>query len=128
MLNQEIIIPNSSPSEVYSVLTDSILHSKITGDEAIIDARVGGIYSAFSGYAVGEYTKLIENKIIEQTWRARDWPDSHYSIARFEISESAEGTKIIFTQENLPDGTLEEFKAGWQDNYWAPLQNYFSKQ
>lgn len=127
MIDQTIIIPNSTVADIYNVLLDSKKHSDIIGDRAEVDAEVGGAFSAFSGYATGNITKLVPNKLIEQTWRASDWEAGHYSTITFELSDVSGGTQIHFSQTDLPNGTEAEFKAGWNDNYWTPLKTYFTK-
>jgi activator of HSP90 ATPase len=126
MIEHKIVIPGATANAIYSLLLDSKKHSQLIGDKATIDPVVGGLFSAFSGYADGKTTKLIPNKLIEQIWRASDWEDDHYSTIRFELSDVEGGAQILFTQSNLPEGTEAEFEDGWQDNYWEPLLKYFS--
>ena len=127
MIKQTIIVPHATAREVYDVLMDSKKHSDLTGDVAKIDAKVGGIFTAFSGYADGKTTGLVPGKRIEQTWRAADWPAGHYSKIVFELKDVASGAEIRFTQTDLPSGTESEFVSGWEDNYWKPLKKYFTK-
>jgi activator of HSP90 ATPase len=126
MLEQTILIPNATAKQLYVVLLDSSLHSKLINDEAIIDARVGGGFITFSGYSNGMFTKLEDGKLIAHTWRTKDWPKDHYSTVVFELSDTADGAQIHFTQTNLPEYTEDEFMQGWQDNYWKPLEEYFT--
>jgi hypothetical protein len=32
------------------------------------------------------------------------------------------GTRLNFTQVDVPDGTEEEFAQGWIDAYWDPMK------
>lgn len=125
MIDQTVTIPHSSAKEIYEILINSKKHSNLTGDKAEIDPKVGGHFSAFSGYATGRITKLIPHTLIEQTWRAHDWPKDIYSKIRFELTDVKDGSQIHFTQNGLPEGTKAEFESGWQDNYWTPLIKFF---
>ncbi len=127
MLTQTIFILHASAKEIYSVLLDSKLHTKLTGDKAVVDPREGGEFRTFGGYASGRTTRLVPNKLIEQTWRASDWSEGHYSKIKFEFKDVEGGCEIHFTQKNLPEGTEGEFESGWEDFYWSPLKKYFSK-
>lgn len=127
MLEQTVVIPHATAADIYAVLLSSLKHGEVTGDSAEIDARIGGKVSAFSGYATGEITKLEPNVLIEQTWRASDWPNNHFSTITFELSDVQDGAQIHFTQTHLPNGTLQEFEQGWTDNYWDPLTSYFAR-
>ena len=102
------------------------MHTELTGDLAKIEPIFGGKFSTFGGYSDGETTKLIPGKVIEQTWRASDWPEGHYSNIKFELSDVEGGAQIHFTQTELPEGAEQEFEAGWQDNYWERLKVYFA--
>ncbi|MBP9669887.1 SRPBCC domain-containing protein [Candidatus Woesebacteria bacterium] len=126
MISQTVIIPRSSAKEIYSLLLDTKLHTKLIGEPAIIKPGVGSDFSLYSGYATGKITKLIPGKVIEQSWRANDWPKDHYSQVKFVFKDVRGGTQINFTQMNVPKGTEEEFENGWQDFYWNPLIKYFS--
>jgi activator of HSP90 ATPase len=126
MISQTIIIPRSSAKEIYSLLLDTKLHTKLIGESAIIKPGVGSDFSLYSGYATGKITKLIPGKVIEQSWRANDWPKDHYSSVKFVFRDVRGGTQINFNQTNLPPGTEAEFENGWADFYWNPLIKYFS--
>ncbi len=128
MIEQNVVIPNATASAVYEVLMDGEMHSELTGDIAKIDPKVGGKFTTFSGYSEGKTTRLEPEKLIEQTWRASDWPEGHYSTIKFKLSDVEGGTQIHFTQINLPEGSQKEFEAGWQDNYWNPLEEYFAEK
>lgn len=125
MIDQIVLIPHATPAEVYATLLDSEKHTELIGDTTEIDPVIDGEFSAFSGYATGKTLQLIPNKTIKQAWRASDWPDNHFSTITFSFTAKDDGTEIHFTQVDLPEGTQEEFEAGWEDNYWQPLRNYF---
>ena len=125
MIDQTLIIPNATSAAIYDVLLDSTKHTILTGDVSDINPQVGGSFSVFGGYATGKTTLLEPGAIIEQTWRASDWPEGHFSTIRFELSDTEGGAQIHFTQDNLPKGTEQEFEKGWKDFYWDPLADYF---
>lgn len=126
MIDQTIVIPNTTASAVYKVMLDTVEHTLLTGDVANIDAKVGGSFSAFGGYATGKILKLVPGEFIEETWRASDWAGGHFSTICFELKDTDGGVEIHFTQKNLPKGTEKEFESGWQDFYWGPLTEYFA--
>lgn len=126
MISQTVIIPRSSAKEIYSLLLNSKLHSKLIGEAVVINAGVGSQFKTYSGYATGQNLALIPGKVIEQSWRAADWPKGHFSRIKFVFKDVKEGTQITFTQTNLPEGKESEFETGWKDFYWDPLIKYFS--
>ncbi len=125
MLEQKITIKNATAKEIYELLLDSEGHTDLISDKADVSDEDGYEFSTFSGYSTGRNKELIPNKAIEQTWRANNWLEGHYSTIRFEFEDSPQGCVINFTQKDLPDGSLSEFEAGWEDFYWHPLREYF---
>ena len=125
MIQQKITIPNATSKEIYDLLLDAKCHSELIGDKAYISDEEGAEFSTFGEYATGKNLRLQKDKVIEQTWRASDWPEGHFSKIRFELADSNDGAVITFTQKDLPDGTQEEFESGWDDFYWQPLMEYF---
>ncbi len=125
MIKTTEFIQNATAEKVYDVLLSSEKHSKLTGDKANVTNRVGDSFSTFSGYAEGKNIELVPNEKIVQSWRASDWPENHFSEIIFELKDINDGVEINFYQTNLPEGSEEEFIAGWKDNYWEPLKKYF---
>ncbi len=125
MIEHRLVIPNATTKNIYEALLSSEKHSSIIGDEAVVSDVVGDTFSTFSGYATGKNVELVPYSKLVQTWRASDWPEGHYSTIEFNLSDSDEGAVIHFTQTNMPEGTEDEFDAGWRDNYWSKLIDYF---
>jgi activator of HSP90 ATPase len=86
-----------------------------------LSAHVGGAFALFDGYIVGRQLELAPNELIVQAWRVVNWPRGMYSIARFEFSEQAGVTTIVFDHTGFPKGAAEHLASGWQEHYWDPL-------
>lgn len=113
-----------SPEALYDMFMDEKKHSAFTGATAIIDARVGGKFSVWDGYATGENLELVPGKKIVQTWRASDWPDRSLSKVTFVFTPSSLGTDLTFTHEDVPSDCQKDIAEGWDDFYWKPLAVY----
>jgi activator of HSP90 ATPase len=81
---------------------------------------------AFGGYITGRHIELAPNERIVQAWRAGGWEPGKYSIARFELREQGEQTKIVFDHTGFPNGDAEHLLEGWNTNYWEPLRKYLA--
>ena len=125
-IRQSVTIKASSHA-VYEALMDSRKHAKFTGDAASISRKVGGKFSAFSGYAVGVNLELVPDKKIVQTWHASDWPAGHDSKITFALTKIKSGTRLTFTHSSVPDDHYEGIKQGWIDNYWSPMKEMLEK-
>ena len=114
------------PHEVYELLMESKKHSQLTGSHANISRKVGGKFTAYDGYIDGVNLEIIEDKKIVQKWRGSDWPQGHYSIATFELKKSNSGTKLIFTQTDVPEEQYEPISQGWFEHYWNKIKKSMS--
>ena len=119
------ILP-AGPERIYKAWLDSSEHSQFTGGAAEISPVVGGIFTAWDGYIKGVTLELTPYSRILQAWRAEDFPpeaaDSQLEVG---LEEVPGGTRLTLTHSNLPDGQAEEFKQGWLDFYFTPMQPYF---
>ena len=112
------------PGTVFELLMSAKLHAAFTGAGAKIDARVGGRFSTYDHYIEGQIVELDAGKKIIQTWRARDWPDGHYSQATFLFKKIASGTELTFTQSGVPAEQVDAIREGWKDFYWGRMQEF----
>ena len=117
----------ATPHEVYDALMSSKKHAAFTGAAAKISDKKGGKFSAYDGYCEGVNLALTKDKKIVQTWRASDWPDDHFSKVTFALSKTASGTKIVFTQTDVPEKQARSIAKGWTEFYWNPLRTYLEK-
>ncbi|HTA18991.1 MAG TPA: SRPBCC domain-containing protein, partial [Polyangia bacterium] len=62
------------PERIYSAWMSSAEHTAFTGDKAVVDPLIGGVYSTFDGYSSGRTVDLQPGRRIVQTWRAEDFP------------------------------------------------------
>ena len=120
-IKQSITI-KASPKNVYEALMDQKKHAKFTQHPAKISRNVGEKFSAFDGYCGGVNLELVEGKKIVQSWRAKDWPKGALSTATFSLSKVPGGTKLSFTQTDIPEKLVDDMKNGWKEFYWAPLK------
>jgi activator of HSP90 ATPase len=126
-IHQEIIF-NASSQQVYDALIDANQFKTVTGGAPTeITAEAGGAFSLFGGMITGRNIELIPNERIVQAWRAANWTEGEYSIARFEIKEQGENTLVGFHHVGFPEGQAEHLAGGWKDNYWGPLEKYLAK-
>jgi activator of HSP90 ATPase len=122
-------------SRVYAALTIEEQFDRIVRLSGIVKAdaeakmqhptklspHVGGAFALFDGYIIGRQLELVPNELIVQAWRVLSWPRGVYSIARFEFSEQARVTTIVFDHTGFPKGAASHLVSGWQEHYWDPL-------
>jgi activator of HSP90 ATPase len=106
---------------------DEKKHSQATGDPAKITAKVGSTFSAGNGYITGKNLHLVKNKLIVQTWRARDWKSSDLD-STFIISLQPKGKDVLLqaVHANIPDKHVKGIDKGWHEYYWEPWKKYLA--
>ena len=122
VIHQEVVV-SATATRVYEALTNSKQFSQFTGGApADIVAQPGGSFSCFGGMIEGRNIELLPGKRIVQAWRARNWPEGVYSIARFELKDKGGETRLVFDHTGFPEDELSHLEAGWQKMYWEPLK------
>lgn len=127
-IKQIVFIP-AGPEEVYEAFVNAKKHSEFTGSKATCDAKVGGKFTAWDGYAFGKNLKLVKGKKIVQEWKTTEWPEG-YPPSRLEISlkKKKDGTELTMIHLQVPAEQADEYAQGWLDYYWKPLKKYFEKK
>ena len=117
----------ASPQRVYEAWLSSKEHSAFTASKAVIDPTVGGKFSAWADYISGTTVVLEPYRRIVQKWRTTEFnadaPDSTLEVL---LEEAATGTKITLVHNEIPDGQGEQYKQGWRDFYFKPMNKYFA--
>lgn len=114
------------PKVIYSAWLNSKEHSKMTGSKAKVNPKLDSDFSAWDGYITGKTTNLKPNEKIVQKWRTTEFPeDASDSILEIELEETSDGTKLTMVHKNLPEGQAENYKNGWIDYYFKPMEEYF---
>lgn len=126
-LHQSVVF-ETEPHEVYETLMDSKKHAAFTGAKAKIGRNVGDDFSVWDDWATGTNVEIVPDKKIVQKWRGADWPKDHYSHVMFELKKVDRGTRLDFTQTDIPESLYEELAKGWREWYWEKLKVYFAKK
>lgn len=119
------MIPGT-PHQVFELWMDSTKHAAMTGGEAQISRQVGGTFQTFDGWASGKNLELVKDKKIVQTWRGDDWPAGHFSTLTVQLIKAPTGTKLLFTQVDVPADKAKDVAKGWREYYWVPMKKILS--
>ncbi len=119
----------ASPKELFEIYIDSKKHSEATGAPARLSRKAGGSFTAHGGLLCGRNLLIIPNKLIVQTWRARQWnasdPDS---ILTLRFSKAKGGGQIDMVHVNVPPYDHAGVTKGWPKYYWRPWKAYIAKR
>src|SRR5687768_1196167 len=118
----------AAPTTVYLAWLSSEQHSAMTGGTAKIDPNVGAKFSAWNGYITGKLVALDLGRRIIMSWRTSDFPrDATDSKVEVQFEALGGSTRITILHTEIPEGQGEQYRTGWNDKYFAPIRNYFSK-
>lgn len=124
---QHTLTLRASPRQIYETLLDSERHAALTGACARIEARAGGLFTAFDGLVCGCILELVPDRAIVQAWRCdHDWPEHHFAVISIRLEPAGDGTRLLFTQSGVPTHLAEFVAAGWVDSYWKPMEALFN--
>lgn len=109
---------NAPPSTVYAYLTDSDKWKQWQGVDAMLDARVGGIFSMLMGngmQALGEFVELVPDRRVVFTWGWADHPGIPPGSTVVEIDLRADGTDtvLVLTHRSVPADEVAPQRIGW---------------
>ncbi len=120
------VIP-ASPDVIFNAWLSSDEHSRMTGGQAKVSAKIGETFEAWNGYIQGENLELDSPKRILQSWRTSEFEMSENdSLLEILLEAEGNGTRITIRHSNLPDHGIQ-YQQGWIDSYFIPMKEYFEK-
>ena len=121
------ILP-AAPEKIFRTWLSSEGHAAMTGSPARVEPRVGGAFTAWDGYISGRTTQLKPYTRIVQAWRTTEFPEAAEDSTIEIVLEPVEGgTRLTLTHSNIPEDQAESYKGGWDESYFEPMKEYFSK-
>ena len=126
-ITQKVVFKNTTPKALYALYMDAKKHTLIAGSPCIISAKEGSKYSVHGGYITGKNLQLIKDKLIVQTWRAKDW-DKKEVDSTFIINLEQSGKDVVLhaTHANVPDKNAAGVAKGWTGHYWNPWKQHLA--
>ena len=124
--NVSDLIP-ATPKEVYAAWLDSEKHTNMTGGKADVTDVIGATFLAWDGYIEGINLELDPGKRILQHWRTSEFEDADEdSLLEVLFKVESGHTRITIRHSNLPEHGMQ-YKQGWVDSYFTPMQVYFQE-
>lgn len=118
----------AKPEKIYQSWLSREGHSRMTGSPAEVDAKTGGEFKAWDGYIWGKTLIMEPYQRIVQAWRTTEFPEeSPDSQVEILLEETSDGTKITLNHKDIPDGQGDSYKQGWEEFYFTPMRDFFSK-
>lgn len=111
------------PEDVYNALTNPATIQLWTGEPAIMSEEVGAEFSLWEGSIEGINLEFEKGKKIIQQWFFGDQEEP--SIVTIILHPHKAGTSAELRHVNIPDEDYENIIAGWEENYFGSLINFY---
>ncbi len=111
--------------EVYLALTIPLSIKLWSGAEAEMSTEVGSEFSLFDGDILGKNLEFIENKKIVQQWYFGE--NNEASIVSIKLHPHKQGCSVELRHTNIPDEAYNEIVEGWNDIYFAALEDFYAE-
>lgn len=119
----------AAPGAVYRAWLIGREHARMTGGPATGQPAVGADHSAWDGYIRGRNLELVPGARILQSWRTTEFPKSAPdSILEVLLFADGRGTRMVLRHSEIPEGQGTQYREGWAEHYFGPMQKYFGKK
>jgi uncharacterized protein YndB with AHSA1/START domain len=119
----------ATPEAIYDCWLDSAGHSAMTGGKAEAWNKIGAAFTAWDGYIWGKNLELVRGERVVQSWRTTQFSQVDLdSILTVTLAPAEGGARLALVHANAPDDDKGYGEGGWEDNYFAPMKEYFAKK
>lgn len=115
---------SAAPEDVYNALTNKLMIEIWTGEPAEMETVPGTEFSLWDGAICGKNIEFVPNHKIVQEWYFGEDEDSLVTI---KLHEHKGGTSMEVRQSNIPDEAYENIAEGWEEDYFAALNQLFEE-
>lgn len=119
---RKIVHIKASMEEVFTAITNPLSIELWSGYPAEMEASPGTAFSMFDGDITGTLLAIEPPSRIEQQWDFGEQPAP--SVARIELSEEGNKTRIELNHNNVPDDAFDNINTGWKEYFFGALKSY----
>ncbi|PID89020.1 MAG: ATPase [Bacteroidia bacterium] len=113
---------NATPEEVFSALTNSFQIELWTGYPAIMDDKVGTVFSLWEGDITGCNLEIVKDYKIVQEWFFGE--NENPSIVTMLLKKAGKNTQIELNHTNIPTDAYDEIVEGWKEYYLKSVKDF----
>lgn len=117
-ISEKVTFPKVKPSVLYNLYINAEQHAAATGAPANINDEIGAAFSLYGGYCFGKNLLVEPNRLIVQTWKPANWPESQNTILTLRFEADGDDTHVYLSQANLPSEEAASIEKGWSEWYW----------
>ncbi len=108
--------------EVYLALTNPATIQLWTGEKAEMSTEPDSEFSLWDESIVGRNVEFEADKKIVQQWY---FDQEEPSIVTIKLHPHKQGTSVELKHTNIPDKEYEDIVEGWNETYFASLEEFY---
>lgn len=112
----------ATPEEVYLALTNPATIQLWSGEKAEMSTEPGSEFSLWEDSITGKNLEFEKDKKIVQQWY---FDQEEPSIVTIKLHPHKNGTSLEVRHTNIPDEEFEDIVAGWDENYFGSLEEFY---
>lgn len=120
---KKYFIINTEPEILYNALTNAATIQLWTGEPAIMEPVEGTEFSLWSDSICGKNISFEPGKKIVQEWYFGE--QEAPSIVTIILHKDKSKTSAELRHTNIPDEDFEDIVAGWVENYFGSLMEFY---
>ncbi|NSL88689.1 SRPBCC domain-containing protein [Chitinophaga solisilvae] len=114
------------PEEVFAALTNPATIQLWTGERAEMSTEPGTEFSLWEDSIVGKNLEFEEGRKIVQQWYFGEDEEAP-SIVTIILHPGKKGTDAELRHTNIPDEAYEDITAGWVEEYFGALIDFYKE-
>jgi activator of HSP90 ATPase len=118
---------SASPADVYNALTNKAMIEIWTGEDAVMEPIPNTEFSLWNESICGINLEFEQDHKIVQEWYFSEDDEDKRSIVTIKLHPDKKGTSMEVVQTNIPDEAYENIAEGWEENYFASLNELFEE-
>ncbi len=122
---KKYFIINTEPEILYNALTNAATIQLWTGEPAIMEPVEGTEFSLWSDSICGKNISFEPGKKIVQEWYFGEQEEP--SIVTIILHKDKSKTSAELRHTNIPDEDFEDIVAGWVENYFGSLMEFYEE-
>ena len=116
---------SAEPEVLYAALTNSATIQLWSGEPAIMSDEPGSEFSLWEDSIVGKNLEFEKGKMIVQQWYFGENEEAP-SIVTIKLHPHKQGTSVELRHTNIPDDAYDDIVEGWNQVYFASLDEFYT--
>ncbi len=117
------------PDEVMELLLNPEFIKDWSGEDSVVEKKVGGKFMMFDGWVEGKILKITADELA-YTWKPSGWnKETAASEVNYKLVAVEHRTEVMIKHTNFPnEEEMESHKKGWEEHFFEPIGEYLANR